>query len=895
MKKFMFSESCLVHRIVLSLILLTVLAAFFIPDSSPYAKNPYRKEFFVQHPEAVGTQLDDLPSNAGHCGVCHFDFGGSDARNPYGLSVEVGLINGLSTAEAIAAVEYEDADADDFNNHIEATDTANFSNTPTFPGLTIDNYTLTWNVDHTDLLPYLTPSGSTDTIPPIVIVNDPAGGENLQAGTYHLIQYTAEDESGINHINIYLSDNSGTTFFKTEARNETPGTEYSWFVPNFPGTYNRIQVEAIDNAANEGSGESIGDFTITGTPAGYVPSTMRDMEMSGTQPHEGAILDDPDISCASCHGNYDTDAEPWHNWRGSMMGQAQRDPLFLACVAVAEQDAPSVGDICIKCHTPGGWQEGRSIDTSGDMVNVKDRQSVQCDFCHRVVDHNYIEGTSPPQDPNVLNNIDPLPLDYANGMFINDPAPLRRGPYDDAEASHQFVKSPIHRSSDICGICHDVSNPVFSNVSGQDYAPNNFDEEHPDRDLRNMFPVERTYSEWSQSEYATTGVYAPQFAGNKPDGIVSTCQDCHMRDVLGKGANSIGVNDRADLGLHDFTGGNTFVPSTVADFYPDEVDMVQLQAAEERARYMLQNAATLTVTPEDFGITVRVMNETAHKLPSGYPEGRRIWLNVVALDDTGTPIYESGAYDLETAELSHDSQAKIYEIEPGLSPSLADALGLPDGQSFHFVLNDTIYSDNRIPPRGFTNVGFESIQSPVVAHVYENGQYWDDTPYQLPTNSDSVVVTLYYQTTTKGYVEFLRDENTTNSAGQDFYDSWVAHGKSAPEMMVSVRAAVNVITTEDEIHETPLIYNLEQNYPNPFNPVTRIEYSIAEKSHVFIAAYDVAGRRVNVIVDAEQEPSRYSVTWNGTDDSGRTLASGIYFIRYRAGGFTFTRKAVLLR
>jgi hypothetical protein len=337
------------------------------------------------------------------------------------------------------------------------------------------------------------------------------------------------------------------------------------------------------------------------------------------------------------------------------------------------------------------------------------------------------------------------------------------------------------------------------------------------------------------------------------------------------------------------------MPSTVADFYPDEVDLAQLQAAEERARFMLQNAASMTVTPEEFGVTVRVTNETAHKLPSGYPEGRRIWLNVVAIDETGTPVFESGAYDLETAELSHDSQVKIYEVKPGLSPGLADALGQPPGKSFHFVLCDTVYSDNRIPPRGFTNAGFESIQSPPVAHVYEDGQYWDDTPFHLPAASDSVIVTLYYQTTTKEYVEFLRDENETNSAGQDLYNSWVAHGKSAPEVMASVRAAVNVTVTDDEIAGTPLIYNLEQNYPNPFNPVTRIDYSIAERSHVFIAAYDVAGRKVSVIVDAQQDPSRYSVTWDGTDDAGRTLASGIYFIRYRAGGYSFTRKAVLLR
>jgi hypothetical protein len=895
MKTFMRSRSFAAHRTVLAMVCLAVAAAFLIPESSPLAKNPYRKEFFVQHPEAVGTAIDIVPSNPGHCGVCHFDFNGSGTRNPYGLSVEVGLGNGLSIAEAIAAVEYVDADADGFNNHIEATDTANFSNTSTFPGLTIDNYTLAFNVTLSDIVDHLTPAGASDTIPPTVTVLDPMGGEVLQAGTYHSVQFSADDPSGIDHINVYLYDDSGANLLKTVARNEPSGTGYSWFVPNFPGALNRIEVEAIDGAANAGSGMSMADFTITGTPAGYVPSSLRDMEMSGTQQHEGAIMEDPDLSCATCHGNYDTAVEPWYNWRGSMMAQAMRDPAFLACLTVAEQDAPSVGDVCIRCHSPGGWQEGRSIDTSGDMINAKDRHSVHCDFCHREVDQNYVIGVSPPSDPDVLADIDPLPLAYANGQFISDPAPLRRGPRADAEASHQFVESPLHRSSDMCGVCHDVSNPVFVHVGGADYVPNDFNAEHPDMDLRNMFPIERTYSEWTQSEYAATGVYAPQFAGNNPTGMVSECQDCHMRDEFGKAANVNGVNDRADLKFHDFTGGNTFIPAAVNDFFPDEVDLTQLNDAAARARYMLQNAASMTVTPEDFGITVRVQNETAHKLPSGYPEGRRIWINVVALDAAGTPIYESCAYDYATADLEHDSQAKIYEIHPGLSPGLADALGLPPGKSFHFVLNDTIYFDNRIPPRGFTNAGFEAIQSPAVAYTYEDGQFWDDTPYQLPVNTDSVVVSLYYQTTSKEYVEFLRDANETNSKGQEYYNAWVAHGKSAPELMARVRAAVNVTVTDDEIAETPLIYNLEQNFPNPFNPATRIDYSIAERSHVFIAAYDVAGRRVSVIVDAEQEPARYSVNWNGTDDAGRTLASGIYFIRYRAGGYTFTRKAVLLR
>jgi hypothetical protein len=872
-----------------------VLISVLIPLGTVNARKPIRNDFFGLYPMADGTQLSDLPSSAKHCGVCHFDFDGGGQRNPYGLGVEVGLNNGLSNEQAILAIENNDSDADGFANLIEITAIGAFANTPTFPGLTATNYTGVINVDPADVQPYLKPSGSSDSIPPAVTVGSPNGGENLDANSYFAISYSASDESGIAHVNIYLSDDSGLTF-KPVATNHPVGTGFSWFVPNRPGTASRIAVEAVDNSGNAAADTSDADFTITGAPAGYVPTSLRDVDMSGTQPHEGAILDDPDLSCASCHGNYDQDNEPWYTWRGSMMSQAARDPFFYACMAIAEQDAPSVGDVCIRCHSPGGWQEGRSVDTSGDLLNTKDRHGVHCDYCHRMVDYDYVEGVNPAEDQEVLAGIVPLPLQYANGQFITDPAPLRRGPYADAEASHSFVESPFHRSGDLCGTCHDVSNPAFSKIALGDYGPNAFDEEHSDMDLRNMFPIERTYSEWSRSTYASAGVYAPQFAGDRPDGIVSTCQDCHMRDVTAKGCNEPGAPTRSDLPLHDMMGGNTFVVDIVANFYADEVDAGQLAAAKTRAEYMLQNAATLEVTPEDFGITVRVTNETGHKLPSGYPEGRRIWLNVKAYDSLGTVCYESGAYDFATADLTHDEDAKIYEIQPGLSPGLAGALGLPAGKSFHFVINDTVYLDNRIPPRGFTNANFEVIQSHPVAYAYADFQYWDDTQYFLPSIAESVAVTLYYQTTSKEYVEFLRDENHTNSAGQDLYDAWFAQGKSAPVVMGRVSTAVQVTAgVNNSAGDRPLVYSLNQNRPNPFGPVTSVTYSLASREHVNISVYDLAGRHVRTLVDELQQPSRYGIEWDGTNDRGQALPPGVYFIRYLAGRHLFSKKAILLK
>jgi hypothetical protein len=320
-----------------------------------------------------------------------------------------------------------------------------------------------------------------------------------------------------------------------------------------------------------------------------------------------------------------------------------------------------------------------------------------------------------------------------------------------------------------------------------------------------------------------------------------------------------------------------------------------LQAGKQRAISMLQRAASIELTPRDFGVTIRVTNQTAHKLPSGYPEGRRIWLHVRAVNAAGQTVFESGAYDAETGILNHDAQAKVYEIHAGLSPALAGALGLPAGPSFHFVLNDTVYADNRIPPRGFTNAGFTLVQSPPVGHVYADGQHWDDTDYFLPADTDSVFATLYYQTTSKEYVEFLRDENHTNTRGQDLYDAWVAQGRNAPVTMRTGRAAVQV--TVDAGDPTAAVRNhaLARPWPNPFSGTTRIEYALPTRERLTIAVYDVRGRRIRELVNEVRDPGTAAVGWDGTDDQGVPVAAGVYLVRYETRSKVITQRVLRLR
>lgn len=440
---------------------------------------------------------------------------------------------------------------------------------------------------------------------------------------------------------------------------------------------------------------------------------------------------------------------------------------------------------------------GRSTPTDGSALTANDREGVMCDFCHRLVTPSPLGVNPYPDDTAYTNNVYSIDQSYlgtitaippteANGMYVVDADATKRGPYIETVARHQFYYSPFHPEAALCGTCHDVSNPAFSLDANGDYVPNDLDQPAPDFDLRKMFPVERTYSEWLMSEYNTSqGVYAPQFGGNKD--TVRTCQDCHMRDVTGEGCNKNDAPTRTDLPFHDMTGGNTFIPLTIDAVFPGEASQEALDSGIVRARSMLRLASTMGLSSETEAnshvLDVTVTNETGHKLPSGYPEGRRIWLNVRAYNTNSDLIYESGAYDTSTGVLTHDADVKIYEIKPGLSDDMSSIVGYPAGPSFHFAVNNKIFSDNRIPPRGFTNSAFDAIQSPPVGYSYEDGQYWDETEYTIPGSAAKVVVTLYYQTTSKEYVEFLRDENQTNDWGDVLYGLWLSNGKSAPEIM----------------------------------------------------------------------------------------------------------------
>jgi hypothetical protein len=103
------------------------------------------------------------------------------------------------------------------------------------------------------------------------------------------------------------------------------------------------------------------------------------------------------------------------------------------------------------------------------------------------------------------------------------------------------------------------------------------------------------------------------------------------------------------------------------------------------------------------------------------------------------------------------------------------------------------------------------------------------------------------------------------------------------------------IITEGPGNPDPGPFVLSQNIPNPFNPVTLIGFGLSEPANVRLQIYDAEGKLVKTLVDEFRQARVFNEKWDGLDNRGRAVASGIYFYRLVAGDFEQTRKMVLLR
>jgi hypothetical protein len=523
----------------------------------------------------------------------------------------------------------------------------------------------------------------------------------------------------------------------------------------------------------------------------HVNSTARDFFQPGTQP--GTMVEGlmDSFDCGLCHGGYNQEHEPFAPWAASSMGVGSRDPIFWAALAVAEQEAPHVGDLCRRCHAPRGWTDLQSPNALGPG------EGISCALCHRMVDPVFKPGSSPVSDLLILAELGAaVPTSTHTAQYVLDTNQRPRGPYKLTPEFfwHEWEQAGFARDSRMCGTCHDVSNPLFTRDKHGRFVLNEMDQPHPTQLPYDGFPLERTYSEWSRSEFARGPVeMGGRFGGNQS--AVSTCQDCHMPRFEGLATiPGIGGVSRPDVARHDFRGATNWMLQSVRSMYTDmETGLTDesVSAALSRNREFMQRASDLYLAVSGNELAIRVVNQTGHKLPTGQLDGRRIWLDVRFFNASGILLAEHGAYDPQTGVLTAPG-AKVYQAFTGLDQAMAAILGVAPGPSPLFPLNNMYYEDNRIPPRGFTNRAFKEVESEPVAYTYRDGQYWDNTRYPIPPGAVRADVHLYYQTITKEVVEYLRDVNVTNNSGQVLYDQWVAHGKGPPVDMA--HAELNLLT-----------------------------------------------------------------------------------------------------
>jgi hypothetical protein len=107
---------------------------------------------------------------------------------------------------------------------------------------------------------------------------------------------------------------------------------------------------------------------------------------------------------------------------------------------------------------------------------------------------------------------------------------------------------------------------------------------------------------------------------------------------------------------------------------------------------------------------------------------------------------------------------------------------------------------------------------------------------------------------------------------------------------------------QEEEATRPVTFDLGQNYPNPFNPTTTISFSLKVQGSTFkgplrttLTIYNIRGERVKTLVDENRLPGNYKVIWEGKNDAGKKVASGVYFYRLKVGDNSISKRMVLLR
>lgn len=491
-------------------------------------------------------------------------------------------------------------------------------------------------------------------------------------------------------------------------------------------------------------------------------------DLGGTQPGEldfGGQFEGAD-GCALCHGGGfagDRSYLPHDSWAGTMMGNAARDPIFRAALAIANQDEPGIGTFCLRCHSPIAFVRGHATPADGSAFDTIDMQGIGCDTCHRAL---------PSGPANAPYNVGNAQIVYSNVLD-------KRGPYVDSVAPvHPTMGDTALSTSHFCGQCHQVSHPgrLLREASGVQTALE--------------FPLDTTYQEWQNSDFALTGG--------------AECIDCHLERTDGNVPVATLPNApfRTNPRNHAFVGANLFGIHAVmaadvnrANAYPDAFALALAETQkklESAARVTILSIPASAKPGAAITVTVRVENLSGHKFPTGYAEGRRAWIALVFIAPNGKETFLLGAYDDATGDIVDAAATHVYRAQHG------HWNGIAAEPSEDLARHDMILSDTRIPPKGFVAA---MGTSPTLEIDYGNPdvgfRHYDDVSFDLTIPADAAgdsifSARVYYQPITRAYVEHLAATNVTDASGQDLLAIYETSDAAKPSLVTRQDAAIAI-------------------------------------------------------------------------------------------------------
>jgi hypothetical protein len=209
---------------------------------------------------------------------------------------------------------------------------------------------------------------------------------------------------------------------------------------------------------------------------------------------------------------------------------------------------------------------------------------------------------------------------------------------------------------------------------------------------------------------------------------------------------------------------------------------------------------------------------------------------------------------------------------------------------FHMISDAILWDGNPLWSKGYmgvTDAGDNNLGDPTVPHYSDgmNGTPW--APGQIVFGEEQMM--RYW----RDYVyEFNSGPNTEVYL---FLGTFVNNVVTLRVDGFSAYKAVGTTAIADEPEINPSEYELSQNYPNPFNPTTQIDFMLPKSEIVKLFIYDVAGSKIRKLANGPRNMGHNTVTWDGRNDQGFEVPSGVYFYKLDAGQYSATKKMILLK